>query len=135
MGSAVSPLAVWGAVCILGPLVLIPLVLWLARALGRVGGYGELSRLYAFTGPSPPNTRWRGFMVGALGNSGGSAGSDAIGLYLHGGLMGDAIHVPWQALRRVATVGSLALMRETRTGILLVVPRSLLPTTPDPELG
>jgi hypothetical protein len=135
MGTLMSALVACAALCVLGPLVFIPLFVWLGRVMGRVGGYGELSRLYAFAGQAPPNTRWRGFMVGPIGNSGGSAGSDSVGLYLHGGLMGDDLFVPWQALRRVATVGCLAFLRETHTGILLVVPRTLLPTTPDREFG
>jgi hypothetical protein len=112
--------------CVFGPLIWISAFVALGRLTGSVSGYQRLVELHPSRANPPDNTRVRSFLIGLLGNGMGSVGSDDGGLYLHGGLLGDATYIPWGALDRLMRIGPWTLVRERRSGITLTVPSSLV---------
>lgn len=112
--------------CVFGPLIWISAFVALGRLTGAVSGYQRLVELHPSRGNPPDNTRVRTFLIGLLGNGMGSVGSDDAGLYLHGGLLGDATHIPWGELKRLVRIGPWTLIREQRAGLTLTVPTSLV---------
>lgn len=111
--------------CVITVLALIWAFFRAAYVLGRLSGFDKLLTHYAYSGPPPTNARNRTFCVGFVGNSTGSAGSCDTGLYLHGGLLGGSVLIPWDEVRSVAHFGKFTMLRTRRTGVSLLLSSEL----------
>ena len=122
---------------ILAPLIFVFGFVYLGNALGRAGGHARghqsFAELYTTNANCPANTRVSFLLtIGIVCHGLGHSGSTPNGLYVHPGMMGDALFVPWPALRTLLYIGSYVVLRERKTGTWIAVPRRVLSERPTP---
>jgi hypothetical protein len=108
-----------------GPLVILGIFFAAARLITITSGFPSLEKLYG-SDASPPNATMATFRVGSLRDTSGSVGSDENGLFIHPGIVGRGVLIPWNQLQYVRSFLGVAWFRERKTRLRVSVPKSFV---------